>query len=79
MLFFIANMMLPESAPDEAFGIVFLGVIVCIPAGLVAGVLALRAKSEKHKGKATAGVVLNSITLAVYVLLLIGGLVVTLQ
>ena len=78
-LFFIANMVLPESAPDEAFGIVFLGVIVCIPAGLVSGVLALRAKTQKHKGKAITGVVLNSITLAIYILVRIVGLAVTLE
>ncbi len=72
LAFFIANMSLPESAPDEALGIVFLG-LLAIPIGLALGVLALRAKSDKHRGKATTGVVLNSITLVAYVLVLIIG------
>lgn len=74
LLFFIVNMILPESASDEAFGIVFLGVIVSLPAGLALGVLALRSKSQEHRGKATVGVVLNSVTLAVYVLSILVGL-----
>lgn len=73
LAFFVANMSLPESAPDEAFRIVFLGVILSIPVGLVLAVLGLRTKSEKHKGKATTGVVLNSITLVAYILVLIIG------
>lgn len=79
LTFFIVNMILPESASDEAFGIVFLGVIVSLPAGLALGILALRGQSQKHRGKATVGVVVNSLTLAVYVLLTIIGLAVTLE
>ena len=79
LVFFIVNMVLPETTSDEVFGYVFLGVIVCLPAGLALGILAIRGKSHQHKGMATAGIVLNSITLAAYVILLIAGLASTLE
>ena len=79
LAFFIIGIGVPETASDEVFGYLFMGVILCLPAGLVLGILALRGQSHKHKGKATAGVVLNSITLAAYVILLIIGLTVALE
>ena len=69
LVLFIVNIALPETAPDEVFGYVFLGVILCLAAGLALGILALRVKSHKHKGKASTGVALNSISLAAYIVL----------
>lgn len=79
LAFFIVNLALPESAPDQAFGYVFAGAITSLPAGLALGILALRNPSQTHRGKATIGVVFNSITLAVYVLLVIIGLAVGIE
>lgn len=73
LLSFVANFVLPPATPDEVYGIVFLGVILPLPAGLALGVLALRTKVQKYKGVAASGVVLNSITLVAYILLLVVG------
>lgn len=76
---FIVNMALPETAPDEVFGYVLLGVILCLPAGLALGILALRRKGHKHKGMASVGVALNSITLAAYIVLFTIGLLISVE
>lgn len=39
LVFFVVNMSLPETASDEVFGYVFLGVILCLPTGLVLGIM----------------------------------------
>ena len=72
------SMILPESSSDEVYEIVFLG-LVSLPVGLGLGLLGLRAKSQKHRGKATVGVVLNSITLGISALLIIIGAALTLE
>ena len=61
LLAIAASIFIPESSSDEVYEILFLG-LVSLPVGLGLGVLALRSKSQKHRGMATTGVVLNSIT-----------------
>ncbi len=70
LLAIAASILIPESASDEVYEIAFLG-FLSVPVGLGLGVLGLRAKSQEHRGKATAGVVLNSVTLVLFVLLLV--------